>query len=139
MTSVRELAKMDLKVTLSGNDFGMPFEIYDTNLQEWVSLGLDGNTLKGQYHRIATIKNPQTNLRTIVNRSSLTVQNSIFPFEIKDGYLVKVSDINGNEVEGMLKNVASDNTIGFTTWQIEAVPNPNKAIIPARRGMKNAS
>jgi len=138
MTSVRELAESDLKVTLSGNDFGMPFEIYDANLEVWVSVGLDGKTLKGQYHRIATIKNPQTNLRTFVNRSSLTVQNSIFPFEIKDGYLVKIRDINNNEVEGILKNVASDNTIGFTTWQIESVPNPNKAIIPARRGMKNA-
>lgn len=135
---VRELAERDLKVTLSGRDFGWPFEIYNKETSSWVSTDANGDPLVGQYHRISTIKNPETNLRTFVNRSALTVQNSLFPLEIKDNYLVRVQDINGNQVEGILKNVAPNYTLGYTTWQIESVPNANPENIPARRGVRNA-
>lgn len=136
--SVRELAERDLAITLAGDDFGWPFQVFDKQNNVWLSLDTDGNTLKGQYHRIATVKNPQTNLRTIVNRSALTVRNSTFPLPLDSEMNVKVLDINGNLVEGVLKNRASDDTIGFTTYQIEAVSSSTIPNQPIRRGIRNA-
>lgn len=136
--SVRELVENDLAVTLAGNDFGCPFQVFDKQNNDWLSSDTLGNTLRGQYHRIATVKNPQTNLRTIVNRSSLTVRNSTFPLPLDSEINVRVFDINGNLVEGVLKNRASDDTIGFTTYQIESVANSTIPNQPIRRGLRNA-
>lgn len=135
--SLRELAEQDLAVTLtSGLDFGCEFSICQIGTSDWISEDINGDPLRGQFHRITTMKNPQNNLRQHVPRSSLTARISTLPFPIVENMPVKVLDINGTEIAGVCKNLEPDFTLGFITVQIEKVPDAktNPGSITRRRG-----
>lgn len=127
--SIRTLAEKDLALTLeSSSDFGWPFSLYNSETNEWVSLNTDGKPLMGQVHRIGTIKDPQNNLRTIINRTAISARISTLPFIPKEGTLVKTTDINGTEIAGQVKGKPQpDNTLGYVTIVIESVPEVKTA------------
>lgn len=133
--SVRELAESDLAITLSGDDFGVTFSIQSIGSGVWTSTDINGDPLRGKLNRVGTIKNPQNNLRSVVNRTAISVRISTLPFAISENMPVKTNDINSNLIEGVCKNIQNDHVLGFLTFDIESVSNMNAGTIQKRRGI----
>jgi hypothetical protein len=126
-----ELANKDLDSTLTSKYyFGQDFELFIAD--SWV-------ILSGQINRIASIRDPSTNLRTVVNRTAITVKIADLTAQnitLEDNLPVKFLDTDKALVTGVCKNMEYDRTLGFVTFQVEKLPDE---IVPTaiqkRRGI----
>jgi hypothetical protein len=115
MLGLRQIAESDLSFMIEG-DAQIPVRLYDKDENEFV--------VSGMVFRIASHKDPQTNLHTTLRRVAVSVRKSTLPFELVEGMRVQTQDPLGNFIDGYIVNLAPDDGIGFINFQVEKMKNP---------------